>query len=187
VYTNPDHVFTAHNGENLALVCWIQGDLWHSTYSGRTDVIWNLVIDRDQSNSRLYQPGGCRWWATPGRCDDLFTTKSSAMLPTWIHATPRIYTDPAYVFRRGQGHVDLMVCYINGDLDTGATGNTTAKWDLIIDKYLDNAAGYLNDADIHGYTNNYCGQPVRYPRAAQPRNWIVNAAQDSGLGGLGCG
>jgi hypothetical protein len=46
-----------------------------------------------------------------------------------------------------------MVFYINGDLYTGATGNTTAKWDLITDKYLDNAAGYLNDADIHGYTN----------------------------------
>jgi hypothetical protein len=56
-----------------------------------------------------------------------------------------------------------MVCYINGDLYTGATGNTTAKWDLIIDKYLDNAADYLNDADIHGYTNNYCEQPVRCP------------------------
>jgi hypothetical protein len=54
VYTNPDYVFTAHNGENLALVCWVQGDLWHSTYSGRTDVIWDLVIDRDQSNGAGY-------------------------------------------------------------------------------------------------------------------------------------
>jgi hypothetical protein len=25
VYTDPDHVFTAHNGENLALACWGQG------------------------------------------------------------------------------------------------------------------------------------------------------------------
>lgn len=114
VYTNPDHVFTAHNGENLALVCWVQGDLWHSTYSGSTDVIWDLVIDRDRSNGAGYinqadVVGG------PPRAGVMISSLPKQRHPPDLDSCHTAHIHRSRLcFRRGQGHVDLMVCYING-------------------------------------------------------------------------
>ncbi|MEV8636759.1 hypothetical protein AB0395_34465 [Streptosporangium sp. NPDC051023] len=48
LYTTPDHVFTAYQGDNLAAVCWIVGDTYHQ------NDVWYLVIDRYQTNAVGY-------------------------------------------------------------------------------------------------------------------------------------